>query len=131
MPIAILGMDGGGPTSRDVDASPNNFTYASFRLSFSGSYSTGGDPLDLSAIAGLIPAQTLLNAFCDSNGTGTQQGAVGGYYQVLGNQAVPTALNAYKLKIFSSGGAEQGAGAYPAAITGDYVVLQLQFRKLQ
>jgi hypothetical protein len=131
MAIQILGMDGGSPTNRDVDASANNFAYASFRLAFSGNYATGGDTLDLSAIAALLPTATILNAFVDGNGTGTQQSAAGGYYQVLGNQAVPTPLNGYKVKIFGAGGAEQGAGAYPAAITGDYAVLQLQVRKLQ
>ena len=131
MAITILGMDGNPPTPRDVDATPNNFIYASFRLSFSGNYPTGGDTLDLTAIAGLVPGQTLLNAYVDGNGTGTQQSAAGGYYAVLGNQAAGTALNAFKVKIFGAGGAELGAGAYPVAVTGDYAVLQLQFRKMQ
>ena len=131
MAISILGMDGNPAGGRDVDGSANNVVYANFRLSFSGSYATGGDTLDLSAIAPLIPSGgSLLSALAEGNGTGAQQSAAGGYYAVVGNQSVPTALNAYKVKIFSGGGAELSAGAYPAAVTGDYVVLQTVWRKL-
>ena len=130
MSITINGMDGNPATTRDVDASPNNFVYANFLLAFSGSYSTGGDTLDLTTISKIIPSATFLNAFIDGNGTGSQQSAAGGYYQVVGNPIAGTALNGYKVKIFSAGGSELSAGSYPSAVTGDYVTLQTMWRKL-
>lgn len=49
---------------------------------------------------------------------------LGGYYCA----AVPgTSLAAYKLKFYAPGGAELAAGAYPAAITGGNLVLELPF----
>ena len=127
MPITINGTDGNPMTTRDVDASPNNFVYSSHKLAFSGSYATGGDTLDLSSIAALIPTGSLpIFVFAEGNGTGTQQSAAGGYYVVLAGSA----LNNWKVKIFSSGGVELAAGAYPAAVTGDSVYLSVQWRKL-
>ena len=127
MPITINGTDGNPMTTRDVDASANNFVYSSHKLAFSGSYATGGDTLDLSSIAALIPSGSLpLFVFAEGNGSGTQQSAAGGYYVVLAGNA----LNNWKMKIFSGGGVELGAGAYPAAVTGDSVYLSVQWRKL-
>lgn len=130
MSIAINGMDGNPATIRDIDSSGQWYCYGSFRLAFSNSYSTGGDTLDLTAVANLFPSGTLVYAFIDGNGTGTQQSASGGYYVVIGNQGAGTALNAFKVKIFAAAGTELAAGAYPAAVTGDYVVLSTQWRKL-
>ncbi len=127
MAIAINGLDGNPFTTRDIDATPNNFVYSFHKLAFSGSYTAGGDTLDLSTISGLIPSSGLpLFAFVEGNGTGTQQSAAGGYYVVVPG----TTLATYRVKIFSAGGVELVAGAYPAAVTGDAVFLNLQWRKL-
>jgi hypothetical protein len=51
--------------------------------------------------------------------------AIGGYYAAV----VPTAggLSGYKLQFFAPGGAEIGAGAYNAAITGGNLVLAIPY----
>ena len=127
MSITINGTDGNPMTTRDVDASANNFAYSSHKLAFSGSYAAGGDTLDLSSIAALIPSGSLpIFVFAEGNGSGTQQSAAGGYYVVLAGNA----LNNWKMKLFSGGGVELAAGAYPAAVTGDSVYLSVQWRKL-
>ena len=127
MAIAINGLDGNPMTTRDIDASANNFIYSMSKLAFTGSYATGGDTLDFTSVAGLVPSGSLpLNAFIDGNGTGTQQSAAGGYYVVLAG----TALNNWKVKIFGGGGTELAAGAYPASVTGDNVTLYVTWRKL-
>jgi hypothetical protein len=130
MAITIQSSDGlGAPANNtDIDASGNNFAYTASRLSFSGSYSTGGDTLDLTPLLGSLPSGALpISMFAEGNGpTASQQGG-GGYYAVLAG----TTLANNKLKIFSSGGSEIGAGAYPAAVTTDVVTLQILWRKLR
>ena len=127
MAIAINGSDGNPFTTRDVDGTAANFVFSQHKLTFSGSYSTGGDTLNLSGIASLIPSGSLpLQVFVEGNGTGTNQSAAGGYYVVL----TGTTLANWLIKIFSGGGTELAAGAYPAAVTADIVTMQICWRKL-
>ena len=51
--------------------------------------------------------------------------SLGGYNAVV----VPTTggLSAYKLQYWTSGGAELAAGAYPAAISAGYLVLEIPY----
>ncbi len=124
MPIALQGAPGnaaaGVPFStRDVDGSPENFVFATGVLSFSGSYTTGGDAVDFTTIGPLASA-TMVNATAFSqNGTANQ-------YVFVQNAA----LSGWKLKVFAPGGSEIAAGAYPASVTNDMVAFQLTLRKL-
>lgn len=104
----------------NVDSSANNFVYAIATLSFSGNYPTGGDTLDFTPVADKLPSTQVVQAFAES-----QNGNSGYYVAIAG-----TALNNWKLKGFSGGGAEITAGAYPASITTDVVQLSVTARKL-
>lgn len=134
MSLALLGLDGNPFTTRDIDASANNFVYTSMLVQPSGNYSTGGDTLPLSTIAGLIPSAKLPLAMIDSvQGTAAvpSLSAAGGYYQIIQN-AVPSLTN-YLLKIYKNSAgslAEYSAGAYGTDVLGDVIVLQAQWRKL-
>ncbi len=105
----------------NVDSSANNFVYAAGTLAFSGSYATGGDTLDFSAVADRIASsQPPLQLSISS-----QNGAFNQYVPVQGS-----ALNNWKVKVASPGGTELAAGAYPAGVTSDIVTFQAIFRKL-
>jgi hypothetical protein len=134
MAIAINGVDGNPFTTRDIDASGNNFVWSTYLLTFSGNYATGGDTLNFTTIAGLIPTSKLPISICEqTQGTAATPSlsAAGGFYQVIQN-AVPTFAN-YLLKVFKNTAgaiAEYGAGAYGADVLTDVVLLQVQWRKL-
>lgn len=104
----------------NVDSSASNFIYALATLTFSGNYPSGGDTLDFTQIANMLPSDTIVQAFADS-----QAGNSGYYVPVQGS-----ALNTWKLKCFAGGGTEVTAGAYPANITSDIVQLAITARKL-
>jgi len=104
----------------NVDSSASNFVYAIATLTFSGNYPTGGDTLDFTTVADKIPSDQIVQAFAES-----QNGNAGYYVAVQGS-----ALNNWKLKAFTGGGAELAAGAYPASVTSDAVQLSLTARKL-
>jgi len=88
-------------------------------LAFSGSYTTGGDTLDLSQQPLVPSTQVPIQA--------TIQGQSGYNYVFIPGSA----LNTNKVKIYSSGQTELAAGAYPAAITSDSVAIQAAFKRLQ
>jgi hypothetical protein len=132
MPIAINGADGNPFTTRDVDGSPNNFVFSVHKLAFSGSYTTGvgGDTLDLSAVASLIPSGSLPLQIAESlNGGAGSFTKGGGYCQIeIGN-----ALNNCKIKFFAAGGAEIGTQTYAAALINlpaENIGLTVTWRKL-
>ena len=113
MPIAI------SIPPQNVDASGRNLVYAIGTLTFSGSYPTGGDTLDLTPVADKLSSSQIVQIVIDSlNGNNTY------YVAVLGN-----ALNNHKVKVFSPGGTELSAGAYPGDITGDTVQVRIIARK--
>jgi hypothetical protein len=111
MPITI---------SLNVDSSANNLVYAIATLAFSGNYPTGGDTIDFTTIADKLPSTQIIQAFAES-----QNGNNGYYVAVAGS-----ALNNWKLKAFSGGGIQIGAGANPASVTTDVVQLAITARKL-
>src|SRR5438046_857300 len=116
MAIAILGADGNPFTTRDIDASAQNFVFTQHKLVFSGSYTqVTGDVLDLTAVASLVPSGSLpLQIFIEGNGaSSTTQSGAGGYYCTLSGNA----LNNWHVRIFSAAGTELAAGAYPAPVT--------------
>jgi hypothetical protein len=123
MAIQILGADGNALTSRDVDGSASNFIYISGRLSFSGSYPTGGDTLDWTTVPDKLAGSQCVSVCASS--------------QTLGNQYVPvgvpsTALNGWKVLCQQPGtfNTQLAAGAYPGGITSDTVTFVAVFRKL-
>jgi hypothetical protein len=92
----------------------------------SGSYTTGGDTLDLSEFPIVGSTQPPIT------GTAWMDG-LAAYDYVF---APGSALNNGKMKVFqqASGAgpfAELGAGSYPSAITGDNITIYAIFKKLQ
>ena len=130
MAISVLGLDGNAWTTRDMDATGNNFITTYHLLSFSGSYTTavGGDTLDLSAIASQIPAYGLpLQITYEMNGPSTSFGGLGNYLQF----AKGSLLTNNKMQAYAHGGAEEGTQTYLAmALTTDVVTLLITWRKL-
>jgi len=104
----------------NVDSSASNFVYAVATLTFSGNYVLGGDTLDFTQITNVIPSDTIVQVFAES-----QNGNSGYYIPVQG-----AALNNWKLKALLGGGTEVAAGAYPASVTTDIVQLSITARKL-
>ena len=104
---------------QNVDASGRNFVYAIGTLTFTGSYTAGGDTLDLTPVSDKLSSSQIVQIVADSvNGNGI-------YYVAI----VGSALNNHKLKIFSAGGTELIAGAYTGSVTGDTVQVRITARK--
>ena len=104
---------------QNVDASGRNFVYAIGTLTFTGSYSAGGDTLDLTPVFDKLSSSQVVQIIADSvNGNGM-------YYVAI----VGSALNNHKLKVFSAGGVELSAGAYTGTVTGDTVQVRITARK--
>jgi hypothetical protein len=104
----------------DVDATGKQ-VYVAGVIAATGSYTTGGDTLDLSNQS-FIPSAQLpkqVSIF-------TQTGQVFNYAFIRG-----AALNNGKVKIYAAGGSELAAGAYPAGITGDIIAFSAVYPKLQ
>jgi hypothetical protein len=104
----------------DVDATGKQL-YVAGVITASGSYTTGGDTLDLSNQS-YIPSSQLpkqVSIF-------TQTGQVFNYAFIRG-----TTLANSKVKIYGAGGTELTAGAYPAGITGDVIAFSAVYPKLQ
>ncbi|SRR5260221_8482823 len=104
----------------NVDSSASNFVYAVAALMFSGNYATGGDTLDFTQVTNMVPSDTIVQVFAES-----QNGNSGYYIPVQG-----AALNNWKLKAVLGGGTEVTSGAYPASVTTDIVQLSITARKL-
>jgi hypothetical protein len=95
-------------------------------ISPSGSYSTGGDTLDLSQSLQVASTQAPIQ------GTAWMDG-LSGYDFVF---SPGSAMDSGKVKVFQQGGsagafAELAASAYPGAITSDTVTFYGIFKKLQ
>jgi hypothetical protein len=103
------------------DGSGRNIFCAIGTLTFSGSYTTGGDTLDFTTVADRLPSTQVLQVLAES-----QNGNSGYYVPVQGS-----ALNTWKLKAFTGGGTELSSGAYPSSVTGDIVQITIFATKLQ
>ncbi len=95
-------------------------------IAASGSYSTGGDTVDLSQFPVIGSTQPPIQ------GTSWIDGLAGYDYVFTAGSA----LNNGKVKIFQQGASagafpELAAGAYPGAITGDTITFYGIFKKLQ
>ena len=95
--------------------------YVAGVVTASGSYTTGGDTLDLSTQSNIPSAQLPTQASLF-----TQTGQVYNYAFIVG-----TALNNNKVKIYAAGGSELASGAYPAAILNDIIAFSAVYPKLQ
>ena len=105
----------------NVDSSASNFVYAVATLTFSGNYPAGGDTLDFTQVASVLPSDTIVQVFGESqNGNGANF-----YIPVAG-----TALSNWKLRCFVPAGTEISPAAYPGTVTGDVVQLSITARKL-
>lgn len=104
---------------QNVDASGRNLVHAIGILTFTGSYTAGGDTLDLTPVSEKLSSSQILQIVADSvNGNGMY------YVAIVGN-----ALNNHKLKVFSAGGVELTTGAYTDTVTGDTVQVRIIARK--
>ena len=103
----------------DVDSTGKQ-VYVAGIVTASGSYSTGGDTLDLSNQSFIPSAQLPKQASLF-----TQTGQVYNYAFIQG-----TALNNNKVKIYTAG-TEIAAGAYPSAILNDIIAFSAVYPKLQ
>lgn len=100
--------------------------HVSGTVAASGSYTAGGDTLDLSQFPAIASAQAPIRGAAWMDG-------LAGYDYVF---APGAAMNAGKAKIFQQGSAagafpELAAGTYPAAIAGDAITFYGIFPKLQ
>lgn len=123
MSIQIVGTDGNGLTSRDVDTSANNFVYVNGQLKFSGNYVSGGDTLDWTTVADKLCSDQCLAVAITSQTPGNQYIPIGG---------PSTALNGWKVWCQNPGSfnTQVTAGGYPGGITSDVVTFAACFRKL-
>lgn len=128
MSIAVNGTDGNPMTTRDVDATGANFVTTYSVLTPSSSYVTGGDTVDLTPVASLVPGLTLLevDVIGQGNTAGTSWTAIGNYYAMVQGAT----LNAWKLQCWVAAGTQLAAGAYPATVTNDKILVKTVWRKL-
>jgi hypothetical protein len=94
---------------------------ATFKITLTGSYVTGGDPVDLSGIA---PAGCSRPPMPGTFGLASVNPAAAGaiYFYVAG-----TTLQNGKLQVLTGAIAELSAGAYPAAQLADIIVCSAFF----
>lgn len=139
MAVSLVGLDGNPWTTKDMDATGDNYVTQRCRAILSGNYTTGGDTLNLSTIVPPMAGPTpLLGTVLPleiipvdlGNPTVPSLSAAGGFYAVI--QAVaPTLLN-YLLKVFKNSAgsvAEYSNGAYGTDALTDGLVLELTWRK--
>ena len=129
MPLTINGADGNPFTGRDMDGTPDNFITTLHVVTPSGVYPAGGDTLDLTTITAQVPSSTVLavEPIGQANTAGTSITALGWYYAVVQGATLAT----WKIQIWQVGaGGQLGAGAYPATVTNDKLLLRITWRKL-
>src|SRR6266852_3794634 len=97
----------------DIDNSGKSL-YLTVILTFSGSYATGGDTVDFTTVIGKTYLGRVFVA-AKSPLYGYAAGTSGHSYGLIPG----TTMANGKIKISTASGTELGAGAYPAAITGD------------
>lgn len=142
MSVTVLGFDGNAVDQNSFWAGGDRFIEVILKLKFSGAYVTGGDVLDLSNAGGAVanpttfPAAVVRGAATfdiEAHGPAGSQSAGGGYYSIVApNGDAPLTfadLQAMKIKIFAAAGTELGAGAYPAAVLTDSVIIKLVYAR--
>lgn len=132
MSLALLGMDGNPWTTKDMDCSGNNKTTTYGLFAWSGSYVTaaGGDVLDLSAIAALVPTGYVPdNITYEMNGGALSFSATFGYLYIFRH---PTSNKLHAVTLVSAGGTEQGSGTHASIKTAaatEFVTVVITWKK--
>jgi len=99
------------------------------QLTFSGSFPTGGDPLNLATLTN--PNGLDLEGLSElplSLGPAVYLEDIGGYY--VQPKVSGSALNAFLINVYAPGGAIVATGTYPAAVSGGNVILTVQKRRV-
>jgi hypothetical protein len=108
-------------------AGDRNFTVF-IQLTFNGSFTTGGDPLNLTTLSN--PNGLDVEGVFElplSLGPAVYLEDIGGYY--VQPKITGSTLNAFLINVYSPGGAIV-SGAYNSAVTGGNVILTLQKRRV-
>src|SRR6204780_3545928 len=108
-------------------AGDRNFTVF-IQLTFSGSFTSGGDPLNLTTLTnpnGLdvegvfeLPLSSAPAVYLED---------IGGYY--VQPKVTGSTLTAFLVNVYQPGGAIVPVGAYPTAVSGGNVILTMQKRR--
>jgi hypothetical protein len=105
-----------------------NFTVF-IQLTFSGSFPSGGDPLNLTTLTN--PNGLDVEGVFElplSLGPAVYLEDIGGYY--LQPKISGSTLTAFLINVYAPGGAVVTAGTYPTAVSGGNVILTLQKRRV-
>src|SRR6202050_329546 len=105
-----------------------NFTVF-IQLTFSGSFTTGGDPLNLTTLTN--PNGLDVEGVFElplSLGPAVYLEDIGGYY--VQPKVTGSTLTAFLINVYQPGGTIVPAGAYPTAVSGGNVILTMQKRRV-
>jgi hypothetical protein len=105
-----------------------NFTVF-IQLTFSGSYTTGGDSLNLTTLSN--PNGLDVEGVFElplSLGPAVYLEDIGGYY--VQPKVSGSTLTAFLINVYAPGGAPVAAGTYPTAVSGGNVILTMQKRRV-
>jgi hypothetical protein len=109
-------------------AGDRNFTVF-IQLTFSGSFPSGGDPLNLTTLTN--PNGLDVEGVFElplSLGPAVYLEDIGGYY--VQPKVTGSTLTAFLINVYQPGGAIAVAGAYPTAVSGGNVILTMQKRRV-
>lgn len=128
MTIKVNGFDGNPFDQRSI-ITQQHFFLCLYKLSFSGSYATGGDTLDFTngGVNSAVPplAGLPIRIAPSAQGATDSVSEEGGIYQYLPG----TLLTNNKLEIYANGGTEYSAGAYNADVLTDVVFLEVYWER--
>jgi hypothetical protein len=105
-------------------AGDRNFTVF-IQLTFSGSFTSGGDPLNLTTLTN--PNGLDVEGVFElplSLGPAVYLEDIGGYY--VQPKVTGSTLTAFLINVYQPGGTILPAGAYPTAVSGGNVILTMQ-----
>lgn len=135
MTIKVNGFDGSPFDQNSIFERTGPFIKTKHKLTFSGSYVSGGDVFDFTngGVNSAVPPLGIRLVFpsVDAGGAASSVSNVGGnYIAVPPAGAVPsTNFTGWKLKIWTGAGAEYSAGAYGADVLTDDVFVEAVWAK--
>jgi hypothetical protein len=109
-------------------AGDRNFTVF-IQITFSGSFTTGGDPLNLTTLTN--PNGLDVEGVFElplSLGPAVYLEDIGGYY--VQPKVTGSTLTAFLINVYQPGGTIVPASAYPTAVSGGNVILTMQKRRV-
>jgi hypothetical protein len=109
-------------------AGERNFTVF-IQLTFNGSYTTGGDSLNLTTLTN--PNGLDVEGVFElplSLGPAVYLEDISGYY--VQPKVSGSTLTAFLINVYAPGGAAVGAGTYPTQVSGGNVILTMQKRRV-